>query len=208
MNVNMQDLDPVARYRLMIQSIIPRPVAWVLSENENDGHNLAPFSYFNAVHSHPPLIMMSIGYKRDKSKKDTRVNIERSQKFVVHIASSHLAAKVTESSLAFDYGVSEVEKTGLELHNEWTDFPLPRLKDAKIAMACKLDQVIEVGKNKQGLIFGEIEKMYIADDIVTQKEDNILIDAMKLDPLARLGGDDYGSLGNVFTIDRPEYKPH
>lgn len=207
MEFDFRKLEPVDRYRLMIQTIIPRPIAWTLSENEGGNYNLAPFSYFNAVHSHPPLVMMSIGFKADQSKKDTRANIEREGKFVVHIASSEHASLVTQSSLALDVGESEVENCGMELI-PFAGFPLPRLKGVKVAMACHLDRVIEVGKNKQGLVFGEIQQLFVDDAIVVEKDGRTLVDAMKLDPLGRLGGNDYGTLGKVVTIPRPEYKPN
>jgi flavin reductase (DIM6/NTAB) family NADH-FMN oxidoreductase RutF len=208
MNIKMEDIDPLARYQLMIQTIIPRPVAWTLTENLEHNFNLAPFSYFNAIHSHPPMIMMSVGYKQDKSLKDTRSNIERTKKFVVHIASSSLAEKVTATSLAFDYGISELDKAGLSTVKEWSEFPLPRVKECKVAFACTLERVLEIGKNKQGLIFGEIEHMYLDDSIVDSRGGKIYVDAEKLDPIGRLGGDDYGTLGSILTVPRPEYKPY
>jgi len=200
-------LEPVDRYRLMIQSIIPRPIAWTLTQNPGGNYNLAPFSYFNAIHSNPPLIMMSVGYKADKSPKDTRANIVREKKFVVHIASAEHAETVTRSSMPLATGESEVEDCGLELV-DFAPFSLPRIVGVRIALACELDRVIEVGSNKQGLVFGEIRHMYVEDSLITESSGKIHIDAMKLSPLARLGGDDYGVLGSVLTVARPEYVPH
>jgi flavin reductase (DIM6/NTAB) family NADH-FMN oxidoreductase RutF len=204
---NLADLAPVERYRLMIQTIIPRPIAWTLTKNEADSYNLAPFSYFNTLHSNPPLVIISIGYKQDASKKDSRANIERDKNFVIHIPSAEHAELVTQSSLPLAYGESEVDLTGLELVNDWEKpFPLPRVKSAKIAFACKLDKVVEVGANNQGIIFGVIEQIYVTDEAVTMG-DKPVIDAMKISPLARLGGDDYGVIGEVKTVPRPPYTP-
>ena len=76
MDIDLAALGPAQVYGLMTQTLIPRPIAWVLSENSDGGLNLAPFSYFNAVCSSPPLVMISVGKKPDGSFKDTRVNIE------------------------------------------------------------------------------------------------------------------------------------
>ena len=208
MEINFSEIAPVDRYRLMIQSIVPRPIAWTLTENENGSYNLAPFSYFNAIHSHPPLVMMSVGNKKDKKVKDTRRNIERTKEFVVHIASVEHAELVTRSANSLPEGESEVDDCGLEVVNDWKGFSLPRLSIARIAFACKLDQVIEVGSNKQGLVFGQIQSLYVDDSIAQEEGDQLLIDAMKLNPLARLGGDDYGKLEKSFTVARQRYTPH
>ena len=74
-------------YITMTQTIVPRPIAWVLSENPDQSLNLAPYSYFNAVCSDPPLLMISAGVKPDGATKDTRDNIRDRKEFVVHIAS-------------------------------------------------------------------------------------------------------------------------
>ncbi|MEZ4752402.1 MAG: flavin reductase family protein [Bdellovibrionota bacterium] len=203
----MSSLPPVERYRLMIQTVVPRPVAWTLSLNENKSFNLAPFSYFNALHSDPPLVMMSVGNRREGTVKDTRRNIEREKQYVIHIASSTMAETVTQSANALPAESSEVEDCGLELSSDW-NFALPRLKLPKIAMGCQLERVIEIGKNQQGLLFGEIKTLYVDDSLCTRDGDKLLIDAAKLDPLGRLGGDDYGTLGKVLTVKRPAYVPH
>jgi flavin reductase (DIM6/NTAB) family NADH-FMN oxidoreductase RutF len=78
-------------HRVMLQTIVPRPIAWMLSDNGDGGYNLAPFSYFSGITSEPPLSMISAGRKADGSRKDTWRNIEERADFVVHIASPPLA---------------------------------------------------------------------------------------------------------------------
>ncbi|TVP54954.1 MAG: flavin reductase family protein, partial [Halomonadaceae bacterium] len=110
------DLDaqsPGQIYHTMTQTLVPRPVAWVLSENPAGNYNLAPFSYFTAVCSEPPLILLSAGKKPDGSPKDTRGNILRTAHFVVHIGQSHQAATMTETARPLPLGESEVEAAGL-----------------------------------------------------------------------------------------------
>lgn len=88
MHIDFKTLSSSERYHLMTQTVIPRPIAWVLTESSKANYNLAPFSYFTAVSSQPPLMMFSIGKKPTGERKDTVVNLERQQHCVVHIASA------------------------------------------------------------------------------------------------------------------------
>ncbi len=188
----------------MIQTLVPRPVAWVISENPDESLNLAPFSYFNAVCSDPPLVMLSVGLKPDGSAKDTRLNIEAAQDFVVHIAHREMAPLVTQSSATLPRGDSELERSGLDT----CEFPgsrLPRLKDCRIAYACKLHQLQEIGNAPQALIFGEVTQVYIDDNVIEQDakgRPRILAD--KIDPIGRLGGGEYCTFGEIINIPRPD----
>jgi flavin reductase (DIM6/NTAB) family NADH-FMN oxidoreductase RutF len=203
MDIDLSTLPKGQVYRLMIQTIVPRPVAWVLSDNGDGGFNLAPFSYFNGITSDPPIVMISVGHKRDGSKKDTWRNIEERDDFVVHITPTDLAPAMTATSASLPHGESELDASGLET-TDLAGFRLPRIIGPRIAFGCRKHQIVEVGAAKQGVIFGEIVRTWIDDDIVSADAKGILVDAKKLDPLARLGGNDYGSLGEVFTVDRPE----
>ena len=119
MNIDLSDLSPAQVYFTLIQTVIPRPIAWVLSENANGTHNLAPFSYFNAVCANPPLLMISVGRKPDGSFKDTRVNIEQRHDFVIHIVQLSMLEAMNQSSATLPAGVSEIRQLGLAL----TGFP-------------------------------------------------------------------------------------
>jgi flavin reductase (DIM6/NTAB) family NADH-FMN oxidoreductase RutF len=203
MNLDLSALDPKSIYQTMIQCIVPRPIAWVLSDNGDQSFNLAPFSYFNGVSSKPPIISISIGKKRDGSKKDTWKNIEDRKHFVVHLAQTHQASQVSATAASLPFGESEITGNDLSTVQDptWT---LPRLEEAPIAMLCRFHQIVEVGETPQALVLGRIEQLYIADQI-TKESDTAApsIDSALLDPLARLGGDDYAKVGPAFTVQRP-----
>lgn len=204
MELDFSQLSPNQIYHTMIQTVVPRPVAWVLSENPDGNLNLAPFSYFNGICSDPPLIMLSIGLKPDKTEKDTRVNIIDRTDFVVHIPSSRHATLVTESSRTLPLGESEVERLRLET-SPMPDSRLPRLTDCAVALACRRYQVQEVGNAPQALIFGEVKSVYVNDDCVSRADDGRLkIHANKIDPIGRLGGNEYGTLGKILDVPRPK----
>ena len=192
------------RYHLMTQTIIPRPIAWVLTENANQTLNLAPYSYFNAVSSDPAVVMLSMGYKPDSEFKDSRRNILEQKQFVIHIPSSDQAELVNASAETLAYGESEIDALSLSVVSQ-QGFDLPRLKDCSVAMACKLYEYHEIGDSKQGVIYGEITEFYIADEIAnTVSETRLEIDAFKLNPLSRLGGSFYGTLGEAISVKRPK----
>jgi len=190
-------------YHTIIQSIIPRPIAWVLTENDNASFNLAPFSYFTAVSSNPPLLMFSVGKKADSNNKDTAYNIRKRESCVIHIAHAELANELNQSAANLEYNESELSSSSLNTE-EFDQFHLPRIKEAKIAFACSLYEIQEIGNTPMNLIFAKIEHAYVADEIIESDGVRSSIDAEKLNPLARLGGNDYAEIATPFTIGRPK----
>lgn len=201
MHINVEELTGTEAYHLLTQTVIPRPVAWILTENEESDYNLAPFSFFTAISSRPPLIMFSVGSKPSGDIKDTRRNILRTKSFVVHIAPSTLAEEMTETARTLEYGESELERVNLTINNDWQQI-LPRLSECDIALFCELYDYQEIGENKQGLVFGEIKQAFLSDKVATKGE-RLVIDATQVDPISRLGGNDYAALGKTITIQRP-----
>lgn len=202
MQLNLDELSPNAIYHLMTQTVIPRPIAWVLTESSENNHNLAPFSYFAPISSNPPLLMISIGKKPDGTLKDSAVNAIRNKHLVIHIASKQSAEIMTQTSATLAHGESEVHASGIELV-PFDGFELPRVAECPIAFGCSLHDVIEMGDTPQHLIIAKIEKVYVDDSVVKQKQERLVIDALKVDPLSRLGGNDYATLEKTITVKRP-----
>ena len=199
--VNSSQVSHEQMYFLMIQAVIPRPIAWVLSDN-GGSFNLAPFSFFNAITSEPPILMISVGWKDDAVRKDTWVNIQERSDFVVHIPSEEHASTVVATSAALSHGDSELTKSNLQ--TEYVDgFRLPRIVGPRIAFFCQKHKIIEIGSAPQALILGEIKIIWMDDAIVSTNNGRIKVDPAKLNPLARLGGAGYSSLGKTFEIKRP-----
>lgn len=204
MNVNLSELSANQIYHLVTQSLIPRPIAWVLTDSGQKNYNLAPFSYFTAVTSAPPLLMFSVGKKPNGDDKDTVVNVKKNKKMVIHISSAEHYQAVTESAATLDHGISEVDISGLEL-KEFVDFDLPRLADCPIAFACTLYEIQHIGDVPQTLVFAQIESIYI-DDEVSKLDDKgrVTILADKVNPLSRLGAAQYADLGKIISQARPK----
>ncbi|RVU85898.1 flavin reductase family protein [Leucothrix sargassi] len=202
MYLDFSALSPNESYHTIIQTVIPRPIAWILTENEDGSLNLAPFSFFAPVASSPPLLMVSIGNKGPDEKKDTARNILTSKKCVLHIADQSLVGALNQSAETLAYGESEVTSQSLAM----TDFEgvdLPRIADAPVAYACEFHDMKEIGDGPMSLMFLELKKAYISDEITLPDDTRLSIGSEKLDPLARLGGNDYAGLLPAFTLERP-----
>ncbi len=195
-------LSPNSRYHLLTQGLVPRPIAWILSHNDDASLNLAPFSFFNAVCSDPPLLMLSIGRKDGGEIKDSRRNILSKRDFVIQIPSRHHAVAVTASAASLEYGQSELTSLDLELE----DFPgctVPRIADAGIAMHCEFHDVHYLGPAQQAIVYARVRQFFVSDELLSENNGRYSIDAAALDPLARLGGAQFAGLGELFSLKRP-----
>ncbi|WP_194435085.1 flavin reductase family protein [Vibrio fluminensis] len=203
MNIDMSTLSSAEAYHLMTQTVVPRPIAWVLTESSTNNYNLAPFSYFTAVSSSPPLLMFSVGNKPGGEPKDTVRNVIETGKMVIHIASADLAEQVTQTAATLPHGMSEVDAVELSLV-PIEGFELPRLQTCSIAFACCLYEVKQIGDTAQHLVFAEIEHVYIDSKVAQLQEERLVIDAMDVNPLCRLGGAQYAVLEKTFSVARPK----
>ncbi len=204
MYIDFGTVTPQQAYFTMTQTIIPRPIAWIVSENTNGSINLAPFSYFNAVSSNPPLVMISAGIKPGGVAKDTLNNIRQRKDFVLHIVSLEQLDAMNQSSANLPSGESEVEMLGLETV-AFEGSRLPRLADAKVAFACRLYDIHYIGSDPQALILGQVEGLYV-DDSVVGKDDKgrTKILAERINPIGRLGANEYVTFGERLSRDRPK----
>lgn len=202
MNIDISTLAPVQIYHLMSQTVIPRPIAWVLTDSGEANYNLAPFSYFTPIGSSPPLLMFSAGKKPRGEVKDTMRNSLETKKMVIHIATVESAHALTQTSATLEHGQSEVAENKLGLV-AFKGFDMPRLEDCPIAFGCSLYEVKEIGDTPQSLIFAQIERVYLSLSVIDQKSERLKIDAPSINPLSRLGGSEYAVLGKTFAVARP-----
>ena len=195
MIVDFGQLEPRERYFWMISTIVPRPIAWVSAVSPEGALNLAPFSYFNGVTGDPPVISISVGSRKGEPK-DTARNSMATKELVVNIVSAGLGRQMVQTSADYAYGVSEFEKAGLTPEPSRLVKP-PRVKEAPVAMECRLYDTVAIGSNT--LILAEILLLHADDSVMKDGYP----DPEKLQPLGRLGGDLYGTLGEVVRHERP-----
>src|SRR4051812_35564144 len=107
MTIDVADASMIEVYRILIEIVTPRPIAWVTSIDQEGRVNLAPFSFFNAFGANPPVVVFSPTRRRDGTKKDTLLNVEATGEFVVNAAVADLAEQVNDSSAELPAGESE-----------------------------------------------------------------------------------------------------
>ena len=188
-------------HKLMIGSIVPRPIAFVSTLSKDGFENLAPFSYFNGICSNPPSIMFCParrGY--DCKTKDTLNNIRDTEEFAVNIVSEDFAEQMVSTSTDFEPEVNEFEVSGLTPEPCQKIAP-PKVAEAKISFECKLNQIVPVGNEGPGggfVIIGTIVLFHIDDDVY---EDGY-INLEKLRPIGRLAGNMYTRTTDKLEIIR------
>lgn len=187
-------------YKLLIGSIIPRPIAFVTTQSEDGIVNGAPFSYFNIVSSNPPMVSLAIQKLGDR-KKDTARNIYDNQQFVVHIVDDENVAKINETAASLPASESEIELANLTLIPS-ENVSVPGVKEAKVRMECKLVQAIPLGGEETGsdLFIGEVVRFHMDEAIYQDGR----IDPRGLNAISRLAGADYAKIGEIFSIERPK----
>jgi len=191
-------LSPRDGYKILVSSVVPRPIAWISTRGKDGSINLAPYSFFNAVGGNPPTVIFSAGNRRG-SLKDTVRNIAETGEFVIHIVNRPLAEKMNITSGDYSYGVSEFEKAGLGLASSEL-VSVPRVAEAPIAMEAKLLKLIDVPEAGYTLVLGRIVLFHVREGLMRS---NGTVDPVKLDPIARLGADEYMEAGKIFEMARP-----
>jgi flavin reductase (DIM6/NTAB) family NADH-FMN oxidoreductase RutF len=194
------DLSDRDNYKFLIGGIIPRPIAFVTTESNENVLNGAPFSYFNIVTANPPMISVSVQRQNGKQKDTARNAIEKKE-FVVHIVDESNVEAINKTAAALPPTESEVELAGLT-PVESVMVSVPGVKESKIRMECILEQAIPLGKDSEAcdLLIGKVVYFHIEDEIY----ENGRIDANGLKAVSRLAGNDYAKVGEMFTIDRPK----
>jgi flavin reductase (DIM6/NTAB) family NADH-FMN oxidoreductase RutF len=157
--------------------------------------NLAPFSAFTFVSQKPPMLAISVG-RKGADYKDTAHNILDTEEYVIHIADTPLMKAVHDSSVEHPPEVSEVAELGLEtIASE--RIKVPRLSVAPVAMECRFRQCLEFGDARSRLIVGEVVMFHLRDGLVNDGK----VETKALDPIARIGGPRYATLGEIVTLN-------
>jgi flavin reductase (DIM6/NTAB) family NADH-FMN oxidoreductase RutF len=202
MVVDFAALKPRDIYAWMTSTIMPRPIAWVSTISPDGRTNLAPFSFFQGVTSHPPTLMFVPVNGRDGAKKDTVRNIELVPEFVVNLVSFALAEKMNATAALLPYGESEFEAFGIEAAASTRVRP-PRVASAPAAFECTLHSIVPVGEGPlaANVIFGNIHLVHVSDSALGPDGKP---DPARLDLIGRMGGESYTRTGGLFTVRRPD----
>ncbi len=178
--------------------IVPRPIGWITTLSAAGIVNLAPYSFFNAVCSDPPMVI----FANNGPAKDSLVNCEATGEFVANLATWDLRDKMNQTSAGVGPEIDEFTLAGLETEPAQLVKP-PRVKAAPIHLECLYHQTIELPSNSPGtrnaMVLGRVIGVHIKDEVLTDGK----VDMSKIKPIARLGYMDYARVDTVFTMPRP-----
>lgn len=168
MIINPEELKPDAVYKMMSNTIFPRPIAWISTVGKEGGPNLAPYSYFIPVSTEPPCVMVSFRRHESGGLKDTIRNILDTGKATISLAHDIHAASIEASAEPLPYGVSESEHCHIDMKAVLEEYP-PMVADAQAALLCSLHQVTELKDSLMSIVFLKIEYFYYADGVVDER---------------------------------------
>jgi flavin reductase (DIM6/NTAB) family NADH-FMN oxidoreductase RutF len=195
------DLSSRERYHLLTHTVLPRPIAWVSTMDQAGILNVAPFSYFTVVCSHPMTLLFCPGVAaRSGAKKDTLRNIGQLPEFVINLVNEETAEAMNLTAASLPPGQSEFDHAGLTPAPSQT-IRVPRVAEAPVAYECKLQQIVTVNDQPGGgsAVFGEVQCIHFRDDLLH----NGLVQLELLKPIGRLGGSSYIRLTDKFELERP-----
>jgi flavin reductase (DIM6/NTAB) family NADH-FMN oxidoreductase RutF len=208
----MRSFDPAREsvqniYKLMIGTIVPRPIAFVSSLDEHGVRNLAPFSYFTAVSADPPVVLFCPSVRRDDPQrglvahKDTLLNVIATREFVINVVTEAIVEKMNLTSAQVPPEVDEFELAGLTPLPSELVKP-PRVAESPVQMECRLRQIVEVSDRPTGgsIVLGEVLRFHVREDLV----ENFRVDPEKLAAVGRMGGPTYVRTRDRFDLKRPE----
>jgi len=200
MEFNPDTLEASAIYKLLTGSIIPRPIGWISTIDQNGVNNLAPFSYFNMIGDDPPHVMFST--RRDNNtNKDTLNNVLATKQFVVNMVTEDLVEQMNATAQVLPAEVDEFQLVGVTPIVSTKIKPM-RVQESPIQFECEMVHHYFLENHKQGgacIVIGRIVMMHIDESVLL---DNYKINMETYKPIARLAGSNYSKIGEVFSIKR------
>jgi flavin reductase (DIM6/NTAB) family NADH-FMN oxidoreductase RutF len=194
------ELPPRERYKLLVSTITPRPIAWIVSQSAAGRLNAAPFSFFNAFAGNPPVVGIGVGSHEPGRPKDTRANILETKQFVVNLVSEQVAEAMNITAIEFPREVEELKQAGLTTAPSLHVKP-PRIAESPVAFECELLQIVELGSDS-GLVLGKVLAMHVRDEFVLDERKHY-IDTPNLKLIGRMHGTGwYARTSDLFEMPR------
>ncbi len=207
------ELEPRTLHSLILQTVIPRPIAWVSTRSRDGRDNVAPFSFFNAFSAAPPILALGIGSRRGEPK-DTLRNAVETKELVVNLVPESLAEAMVASSGEFGPDEDEFDVVGIRRAASVRVAP-PRVAEAPVAFECVLWDTVDLDRSRADppapvaaspstLVLAEVVHVHVSDDVIRDDGSGRLrIDPDALALIARLGGVEYARRAERFTLERP-----
>ena len=163
---DFEQLNDNKKYSLMSNTIFPRPIAWISTEDEGV-INLAPYSYFAPISTNPPCVIVAVGHKEDGTPKDTNLNIIKHGRCTINFAHKGQLQVMANTAEPLPHEISEAEEFGIETNVIFDEFP-PMVADSHVALFCEYRQTLEISDKYKPLIL-EIKQLYVSDEYIDEK---------------------------------------
>ena len=186
-------------YKLLAGVVVPRPIAWITTINEEGVVNAAPFSFFNVLGTRPPMVAFAPGDREPGIPKDTARNIRRSGEFVVNLVDLDNAEAMNQTSAEIPFGESEIDFAGLHTLESVVVAP-PRIAESPVSIECEEWSTMEIGRNR--LVIGLVKRLHVREGILDA--DTLLVNREEYHPVGRMevpAG--YCRTDDRFDMERP-----
>lgn len=196
---DLAKLAPRDGYKILTSTIVPRPIAWIVSADEQGRLNAAPFSFFNLFSDDPPIVCVGIT-GRAGGQKDTAANIRARQEFVINLVPEGLAQHMNVTSAEYAPEVDELAQAGLSVLPS-TTVSVPRIAQSPGALECVPVNYMDLGQGRV-IIAARVQGVHVSDDAVLDPA-KCYIDTPALKLVARMHGrDEYARTSDLFTMER------
>lgn len=202
-SLNPKDLSVGRLHGYLLGAVTPRPIAFASTIDKEGNINLSPFSFFNVFSANPPILIFSPARRgRDNTTKHTYENVLEVKEVVINIVNYAMVQQMSLSSTEYPKGTNEFLKAGLtQLPSE--KVKPPRVAESPVQFECKVNEVIQLGKEggAGNLVICEVLKIHIDESIL---DENQVIDQHKIDTVARMGGNWYSRANaGMFEVPKP-----
>lgn len=200
MLLNTEEMDYRAVYKILTAAVAPRPIAWAGTCSHDGIHNLAPFSFYNAFSSNPPVVGFSTIPRENGNRKDSLQNIIDTGCFTLSCVSHALAKPMSRSAALLEPEEDEFAHAGVTPAMGHA-VNAPYVKEALLVFECRLLQVVSFGDQpgSGNLILGKVSHIHVDDSLYLEKG---RVDFEKLDPVGRLAGNWYSTIHDRFEMER------
>ncbi|MFA5121335.1 flavin reductase family protein [Zavarzinia sp.] len=187
------------RYKLIIGTVVPRPIALVTTRGPDGRVNAAPFSFFNSLSADPPILAIGVENHADMSFKDTARNIRMTEEFTVNIVDDAMVEAMNICAVDFPPEVDELTMAGLTAL-PGTHVGCPRIAEAPAAFECRRHLTLELGRSRE-IVLGEVKGLFLRDGLVDPVTKHV--DQRGLDAVGRMGGHGYARTRDLFDLRTP-----
>jgi len=199
MHIDPESLAPKDRYKILVGSIVPRPIAFVSTISAEGALNLAPFSFFNGIGSDPMSLLFCPANNADGSEKDTLRNIEATGAFVVNVVTGSYDRRMAATAEALPHGESEFEMVGFEPAPSVVVAP-PRVAESPIAFECEPIEIVRLNPGAPAggnVVIGRVVHIHVDDALIDER---CRIDPEGLGAVGRMAGLTYCSTKDRYDL--------